>query len=66
MGKTSDQLGARDDNIIDRDQKSDHRRWSEKLGVSVEELVAAIDAVGSNSEDVERYLRERAQPSRSA
>lgn len=66
MAKTSDHLGARDDNTIDRDDKSDHRRWSEKLGVSVGELVAAIDAVGSNSEDIERYLRGRAQPSRSA
>jgi hypothetical protein len=65
MAKTSEDLGPRDDNTIDS-QKSDRRRWRAKLGVSADELQAAIDAVGTNSEDVERYLRDRAQPPRTA
>jgi hypothetical protein len=66
MAKTSEDLGPRDDNTIESNQTAERRRWSEKLGVSAAELKAAIEAVGTNPEDVERYLRDRAQPSRTA
>ena len=66
MGRTSEDLGPRDDNSIEPSQSAERRRWSEKLGVSAADLQAAIGAVGTNPEDVERYLRDRAQPSRSA
>jgi hypothetical protein len=66
MSKTSRDNGPRDDNHIEPEQKLDRQRWSEKLGVNPDELKAAIDAVGSNPTDVERYLRDHAQSSRSA
>ena len=64
MGRTSEELGPRDDNSIDAREPADRARWSEKLGVSAADLKAAVDAVGNNPEAVERYLRERAQSSR--
>ena len=65
MGRTSEELGARDETSIGSSHSA-HRRWSEKLGVSAAELQEAIDAVGTCPEEVERYLRDRAQPSRLA
>jgi hypothetical protein len=65
MGKTSKELGARDETSIGSSHSA-QRRWSEKLGVSGAELQDAIDAVGTCPEDVERYLRDHAQPSRLA
>ena len=66
MARTSKELGPRDDNTIDIDKSGDRRRWANKLGVSVAELQSAVDAVGTNPQQVERYLRGRAQPSRTA
>jgi hypothetical protein len=61
MAATSRDRGAHDDNYIDTRQDSDRRRWSEKFGVSPDQLKSAVDAVGSRAEDVERFLKERAQ-----
>jgi hypothetical protein len=66
MGKTSEELGARDETSVGSSHSAQRRRWSEKLGVSAADLQEAIDAVGTCPEDVERYLRDHAQPSRSA
>jgi hypothetical protein len=66
MGKTSEELGARDETAIGSSRSVQRRRWSEKLGVSTAELEEAIHAVGPSPGDVERYLRDRAQPPRSA
>jgi hypothetical protein len=66
MGKTSEELGARDETSVGSSHSAQRRRWSEKLGVSVAELQEAIDAVGMCPEEIERFLRDRAQPSRSA
>ena len=63
MTKTTEQLGPHDDNSIEPGQR-DRSRWADKLGVSAAELHAAITAVGTNPEDVERYLRDRAQGAR--
>jgi hypothetical protein len=66
MGKTSEELGAHDEMFIGSSHSGQRRRGSEKLGVSTAELEEAIHAVGTCPEDVERYLRDRAQSSRSA
>ena len=63
MTKTTEQLGPHDDNSIES-AKRDRSRRADKLGVSPAELQAAITAVGTNPEDIERYLRDRAQPAR--
>jgi hypothetical protein len=65
MGKTSEELGARDEAFIGS-SLAQRRRWSGKLGVSAAELQEAIDAVGACPEDVERYLRNHALPWRSS
>lgn len=66
MSRNSEDCGLRDDNFIEPDQKAERQRWSERLGVSAEELQTAVDAMGTNAEAVERYLRDRAQPTRAA
>jgi len=66
MTKTSADLGPRDDNSIEPSRAAERKRWSEKFGVSAAELQAAVDAVGNNPEDVERYLRDQAQPPRTS
>ena len=63
MTKTTQQLGPHDDNSIES-EKRDRARWADKLGISAAELQAAITAVGTKPEDVQRYLRDRAQPAR--
>lgn len=64
MPATSKERGARDDDRIDTNEE--RSRWAAKLGVSLEQLNAAVDAVDPRAESVERYLRDRAQSSRSA
>jgi hypothetical protein len=66
MSTTSEQRGAPGDNEVDTTHEADCQRWAEKLGVSVHQLKAAVDAVGPNAQNVERYLRSRGHVSRSA
>jgi len=66
MSTTSKARGARDDETVDATVESECRRWAEKLGVTVAQLRAAVNAVGTKAEDVERYLRGHAQSQRSA
>lgn len=33
--------------------------WKDKFGVSAEELLRAVDAVGNSADAVEKYLRDR-------
>jgi uncharacterized protein DUF3606 len=66
MSTISRKRGAPDDNEIDPTKASEQQRWAEKLGVTTHQLQEAVKAVGTKAEDVERYLRGRAQSSRSA
>jgi len=61
--KTTEHLGPHDDNSIDA-EKRERVRWADKLGVSTAALDAAISAVGGDPQDVERYLRDRAESAR--
>jgi hypothetical protein len=51
--------GGRDRNRIDVGQDHELRGWSEKFGVSKEELKEAVQAVGTEASKVEQHLRER-------
>ena len=51
--------GGRDRNRIDIGQDYELRDWSEKFGVSKEELKEAVQAVGTEASKVEQHLRER-------
>ncbi len=64
--RTSRKRGAPDETLIDLAAQTERERWAKKLGVTVDELEAAVKAVGPNAEAVERRLRGRSQSSRSA
>ena len=51
--------GGRDRNRIDIGQDYELRDWSEKFGVTKEELIAAVQAFGTEATKVEQHLRER-------
>ena len=54
--------GPQDRSRININQTHEVRYWSQKLGVSEEELRKAVEAVGPMADAVERRLRESRQP----
>ncbi len=50
------QTGKPDDARINPDQEHEVRYWSEKLGVSREELRKAVHAAGPMVKDLQRHL----------
>jgi hypothetical protein len=50
------QTGKPDDSRINVDQEHEVGYWSEKLGVSGEELRKAVQAAGPMVKDVQRHL----------
>lgn len=50
------QTGKPDDSRIDVDQQHELGYWSDKLGVSREELRKAVQAAGPMVKDVQRHL----------
>jgi hypothetical protein len=51
--------GNPDRQRINTNQPHELRDWSEKFGVSPEELKAAVAQVGNQAADVEQHLRAR-------
>lgn len=49
--------GPQDRSRIALGEDYEVRYWSEKFGVSAEELRAAVEAVGNSAEAVEKHLR---------
>jgi hypothetical protein len=58
------QRGGRDRQRIDVNEDYELRDWSKKFGVSKEKLKEAVQAVGNESDKVERYLQGREGGSR--
>jgi hypothetical protein len=54
--------GPQDRSRINVNQTHEVRYWSQKLGVSEEELRKAVEAVGPMADAVERRLRGSRQP----
>jgi hypothetical protein len=50
------QTGRQDDERINPDQDHELKFWSEKLGVSRDELRRAVQAAGPMVKDVQRHL----------
>ncbi|RZJ36129.1 MAG: DUF3606 domain-containing protein [Flavobacterium sp.] len=50
--------GGQDRTRINTSEEYEVQYWSEKFGVSREELRDAVEAAGNQVEDVERYLGE--------
>lgn len=60
MSDNTSNTGSPDRDRISTSEDYEVRYWSEKFGVSKQELVDAVKASGSNSPDeVEAYLKER-------
>lgn len=53
--------GPRDRQRIDIHQEHEVRYWSEKLGVTADELREAVEAVGPMAEAVEQRVRGRSR-----
>jgi hypothetical protein len=49
--------GGQDRTRINVNQDFELRDWSQKFGVSPEELKAAVDKVGTHADKVEAYLK---------
>ncbi|NEU10144.1 DUF3606 domain-containing protein [Flavihumibacter sp. R14] len=50
-------VGSQDRDRINVNQDHELKHWSEKYGVSHEELKQAVKAVGPMAKDVEEYLK---------
>lgn len=60
MSDDKSKTGGPDRNRISTSEDYEVRYWAEKFGVSKEELIQAVEALGSNSPDrVEAYLKDR-------
>ncbi|WP_116788576.1 DUF3606 domain-containing protein [Flavobacterium psychrotrophum] len=60
MSDNTSNTGSPDRDRISTSEDYEVRYWSEKFGVSKQELIDAVKASGSNSPDkVEAYLKER-------
>ncbi len=49
--------GGQDRGRININQEHEVRDWAARLGVTKEQLKAAVQAVGDRADDVERHLR---------
>jgi Protein of unknown function (DUF3606) len=54
-----DQRGGQDRKEISLNQQHELTYWTQRLGVTGEELRRAVAAVGNQADDVERYLKEQ-------
>lgn len=56
--------GGQDRRRINVNEDYEVRDWSKKFGVSAEQLKAAVEAVGTDPQDVEKQLKSRSRSSR--
>ena len=59
MADNLQQRGGRDRQRIDVNEDYELRDWSKKFGVTKDQLKEAVQAVGNESDKVERYLQGR-------
>jgi len=59
MSDDKSKAGGQDRKRINLDQDYEVRDWSKRLGVSADQLRAAVRAVGDRVDDVERHLKNR-------
>jgi len=56
--------GGQDRRRINVNEDYEVRDWSKKFGVSAEQLKAAVEAVGTDPQEVEKQLKSRSRSSR--
>ncbi|HEV7622278.1 MAG TPA: DUF3606 domain-containing protein [Flavisolibacter sp.] len=59
MSDDKKRVGNPDRQRISLSEEYEVQDWSEKFGVSPEELKAAVKQVGSNATDVEEFLKKK-------
>lgn len=59
MSDDKTKTGGQDRSRINVSEDYELRDWSKRFGVTPDELRAAVNAVGTNAEAVEAYLRDR-------
>ena len=64
MADDLDRTGPEDANKININQDWEIRYWCKKLGLTKEELIAAVKAVGPMVEDVKAYIAKMKQKHR--
>jgi len=52
-----DKIGAPDRDLINTSENYELEYWSNKFGVSIEQLKVAVKAVGNSAAKVEQYLK---------
>ena len=57
MADDKTRVGGQDRSRINTSEDYELRDWSKKFGVSVDELKAAVKAVGSDAKAVEAHLK---------
>jgi Protein of unknown function (DUF3606) len=61
MSDDKTKAGGSDRTRINVHESYELRDWSKKLGVTPEELKAAVSSVGTSAKDVEAYLKKKQQ-----
>lgn len=59
MSDDKKKTGSSDRKRINLNEDYEVRDWSKKFGVTPEQLKAAVKAVGSMAEDVEKHLKKK-------
>lgn len=57
MSDDTTKRGGQDRGRINVNEDYELRSWSKKLGVTADELKAAVKAAGTNAKDVEAHLK---------
>jgi hypothetical protein len=58
MADSTENRGPQDRSRINMNQEHEVRYWTEKLGVSRDQLERAVQAVGPSAESVEKHLQQ--------
>ena len=59
MSDDKSKPGGQDRKRINMNEDYEVRDWSKRLGVSADQLRAAVKAVGDRADDVEKHLKKR-------
>ena len=59
MADDKNEVGVPDRTRINLSEEYEVREWTKSLGVSEDELRAAVDAVGNSADKVREYLQAR-------
>ena len=57
MADDKRKIGKPDRDRINLNEDYEVKDWSKKFGVSAQELINAVKAVGNNAADVEKFLK---------